>query len=422
MNIEPTVYPLYTVGNSERPSASTIGEAVADVAIDGVLATTHKVLIVPDQSIPVDVLIGRTWLELPHINYYKSGTELVIESMGPLDTKLLSHDKIIDKADLLLVEREIPTIEPITVDEVKIEAEVPNEHRVHLMKLINEYRDVFAKNIGELSCTNVLQMNIIETAGSQPVTIKPYRTSQKDRQTIADILSQWKHHGIISESTSPYASPVLLVNKSSGEKRLCVDYRKLNRQTVADPFPMPDIDSQLSTLADGNIFTTLDLSNGFLQIPLSPEAKEKTAFVTEDTMAKFERMPFGLKGAPGTFQQLMSILFKDLRKSGRVSTYLDDIIISSLNWDDMLLSLRQVFEILRNSKLTLQPAKCVFGASQLDYLGFQISKGVIRPGKKVDAIHLFPRLRDAHEMRRFLGLAGYFRRFIVNITPRYHHL
>lgn len=256
-------------------------------------------------------------------------------------------------------------------------------------------------------------MNIIETAGSQPVTIKPYRTSQKDRQTIADILSEWKHHGIISESTSPYASPVLLVNKSSGEKRLCVDYRKLNRQTVTDPFPMPDIDSQLSTLADGNIFTTLDLSNGFLQIPLSSEAKEKTVFVTEDTTAKFERMPFGLKGAPGTFQRLMSILFKDLRKAGRVSTYLDDIIIPSLNWDDMLVSLRQVFEVLRNSKLTLKPAKCVFGASQLDYLGFQISKGVIRPGKKVDAIHLFPRPRDAHETR-FLGLARYFRRFIVN--------
>jgi len=99
---------------------------------------------------------------------------------------------------------------------------------------------------------------------------------------------------------------VLLVNKSTGEKRLCVVYRKLNQQTVANPFPMPDIDAQLGSLAHGFIFTTLDLSNGFLQMPLTDEAKDKTAFVIEETVVRFERMRFGLKGVPAVFQRLMS--------------------------------------------------------------------------------------------------------------------
>jgi len=163
------------------------------------------------------------------------------------------------------------------------------------------------------------------------------------------------------------------------------------------------------------IFTTLDLANGFLQIPLTPAAKEKTAFVTEETTAKFERMPFGLKGAPGTFQKLMGIVFNDLKSEGVVGTYLDDIILPAEHWDRMMIDLRRVLSALRAANLTLKPSKCTFGARELDYLGFRISEGTVKPGRKVHAIAEFPRPRDAHEIRRFLGLAGYFcRRFVVS--------
>lgn len=169
---------------------------------------------------------------------------------------------------------------------------------------------------------------------------------------------------------------------------------------------MPDVDDQLNTLAEGNNFSTLDLSNGFLQIPLTPEAKEKTAFVTELETAKFERMPFGLKWAPGTFQKLMNCVFQDLKAAGVVNLYLDDVIILSQNWTEMLDNLQRVFKALRRAKLTLKPGKCVFGVPQLDYLGFCISKGVIRPGKKMESIATFPSPRTVHEVRQFLGLAG----------------
>lgn len=285
--------------------------------------------------------------------------------------------------------------------------------RDELIIMLNCYRDAFAKNIYELGCTDVLKMDIVVAAGSEPVNVRPYRTSLSDRQIITTILDEWKRAGIISDLCSPYASPVLLVSKSTGDKRLCVDYRKLNAQTVAPPYPMSDVDEQLSALAGGTIFTTLDLSNGFLQILLMEEAKEKSAFVIENITAKFERMPFGLKGAAGTFQKLMGIVFKDLKESGVVKTYLDDIIIPSTSWDEMLRDLEKILKVLVKARLTLKPAKCNFGAEQLDYLGYRISKGVIKPGRKVEAIDKFPTPKDAHEVRRFLGLTGYFHRFIV---------
>lgn len=178
---------------------------------------------------------------------------------------------------------------------------------------------------------------------------------------------------------------------------------------------MPDIDDLLSHLAGGQIFSTLDLSNGFLQIPLSQEAKEKTAFVTEDSTAKFERMPFGLKGAPGVFQKVMNLIFKDLKDEGLIHIYLDHIIIPSRDWDDMLSVIHRVLISLRLAAcLTLKPTKCTFGATSLNFLGFTISSGEIKPGLKVEAIRSFPKPHDAHEVRRFLVLKGYFRRFVVN--------
>lgn len=411
--IRDTVCPLYTVGDATQPSATTIGEGDAEVSIDGVSAADHTIKIVPDSSIPVDVLVGRTWLDLPHVNYFKQGGEIVFDSINRVQTDVLDVSRADDNVYVSVTESVRPTKVPITENDVVIDSHVSADQRETLVALLNEYRDAFAKNITELGCTDVIAMDISETPGSVPVSLKPYRTSPSDRRIISSTLQEWREAGIISDSISPYASPVLLVNKSSGEKRLCVDYRRLNQQTVNQPYPMPDVDSQLGVLSHGVIFTTLDLSNGFLQIPLTPEAKDKTAFVTEEATAKFERMPFGLKGAPGTFQKLMSIVFKDLKSDGVVSTYLDDIILPSKSWDHMMLDLRRVLSALRAANLTLKPSKCTFGAHELDYLGFRISEGTVKPGRKVRAIAKFPRPRDTHEVRRFLGLAGYFRRFII---------
>lgn len=284
-----------------------------------------------------------------------------------------------------------------------------------LLELLNEFRSTFAKNLGKLGCTNVTQMEITEQENSPPIVCRPYKVSPSERLEISTIVDEWKKYGIISETNSPYASPVLLVGKKDGTKRLCIDYRRLSQQIKADPYPMADIDNQLSALSDGELFTTLDLANGYLQIPLNEKNKDKTAFITTDTTARFNRMPFGIRNGPAEFKKVMDQVFHKLIQSGTVHCYLDDVILSCKNWEHMMEVLRQVLTALQRANLTLKPSKCVFMAEELNYQGFRIAKGQLKPGDKVEAINKYPVPSNVHEVRRFLGLSGFFRRFI----PKY---
>jgi len=217
--------PLFTVGNVNQPSASAVGEAQANVTIDGVFADNHDLKIVHDDSLPVCVLVGRTWLELPHVGYYKQGNELVIETNCHLEGTVLT-DEACDSVEVLVVECGTAYYhrDQLTEDEVNIDPGVDPGRKGILMTLLNRYRHVFAKSIHELGCTNILKMDIIEADSAKPVQTKPYKTSPTDRRKIAEIVQEWKQAGIVSNSNSPYASPVLLVNKGNGEKILCVNY------------------------------------------------------------------------------------------------------------------------------------------------------------------------------------------------------
>ncbi|CAI6376743.1 unnamed protein product [Macrosiphum euphorbiae] len=226
LTVLPRTIPLFTVGSVNQPSTCAVGEAQANVTIDGVSAESHDLKIVDDNSIPVDVLVGRTWLELPHVGYYKQGNELVIETNCHLEGTVLTDETCCGDAQVLAVECEneqFPVV-PIFGDEVNIDPGVDADGRKILLSLLNRYRHVFAKSIRELGCTNLLTMDIVEADNSVPVRMKPYKTSPTDRRKIAEILQEWKQAGIVSDSASPYASPVLLVDKANGEKRLCVDY------------------------------------------------------------------------------------------------------------------------------------------------------------------------------------------------------
>lgn len=417
LQIEVKNCPLYTVGDRDHPGTTTVGVSKGTVSVDDVIATEHEVLVVPDEVIPVDILVGRTWLELPHIIYYysyKQGDKFVIESLTqsvPSDSVSTVRPEEITVLNVSTIS-DVNNRQPIVEEDIDMGGSITQDQKRQLLTLVNKYRDVFAKNLNELGCTHMLEMDIQEIPGSAPVSCRPYKTSPTDRDTINQILLEWEQNGIISESKSAYASPVLLVDKQSGEKRLCIDYRRLNKQTQDHPYPMPNLDDELSGLSEGKIFTTLDLSNGYLQIPLSEQAKEKTSFVTQEHIMKFERMPFGLKTAPATFWKLMYKVFKDLKHKGIVNYYLDDIIITATDWENMMERLKLVFDALRAARLTLKPSKCVFGSIQLDFLGFTISEGQLRPGRKIEAIATYPEPRNVHEIRRFLGLAGFFRRFI----------
>jgi len=302
---------------------------------------------------------------------------------------------------------------PITAEMVKYGSTLSSDEVDRLVQLLNQYRECFAFNLNELGCTNVLEMDIVDDG--KPVMSKPYRASASERETISRIVQEWKEAGIVTETKSAYASPVLLVTKKDGDARLVVDYRKLNAQTVRKVFPTPNLDEHLETLHGATLFTTLDLASGYLQVPLTETAKEKTAFITPSESGQFERMVFGLINAPYEFSRLMQRILQPL-KNKVAMWYLDDILVPSTTFQDLINRLSQVFDALREAKLTLKLSKCHFGCTEVAYLGFMLSAAGVRPGdQKAIAIQQYPKPKNKHEVRRFLGLCGFFRRFI----PRY---
>lgn len=221
-------------------------------------------------------------------------------------------------------------------------------------------------------------MEIKEEPGSAPVASRPYRTSLEECNSIKQIVNEWREQGIVTDTRPPYASPVLLVKKKNGEQRLVVDFRRLNAQTVKEHYPLPNIDDQLENLAGSKIFAVLDLAHGYLQVPLTEEAK-KTACVTPDETGKFERMIFGLANAPCEFQRLMNRSLGPLLGSITMC-YLDDVLVPARDWEELMGRLRMVFAVIRDARLTLRPGKCVFGAQEIEFLGFGISIGEVRRG------------------------------------------
>jgi len=169
----------------------------------------------------------------------------------------------------------------------------------------------------------------------KPVVCKPYRKNVSGRNTISKIVQEWKDAGIVTETTSPYASPVLLVKKKDGEARLVVYYRKLNAQMIQKVFPTPNLDEHLESLHGEKLFTTLDLASGYLQVPLTEAAKKKTAFITPCESGQFEHMLFGLLNAPYEFSRLMQRVLHPL-KNKVAMWYLDDILVPAVTFDDMM--------------------------------------------------------------------------------------
>jgi len=227
--------------------------------------------------------------------------------------------------------------------------------------------------------------------------------------------------GIIEESSSPWNSPILVVPKkadASGQRkfRLVVDYRKLNEKTVGNAYPLPDITEILDQLGQAKYFSCLDLAMGYHQIDMDPQDIDKTAFSTKEGHWAYRRMPFGLKTAPATFQRVMNTALSGLTGS-RCLIFLDDIVIYANSLADHDRKLRDVFRRLRRHNLKLQPDKCEFLRKEVAFLGHKISENGVEPdNRKVEAIQKFPKPNTVKQLKSFLGLAGYYRRFVPQFS------
>ncbi|GFT16772.1 retrovirus-related Pol polyprotein from transposon 17.6 [Trichonephila clavipes] len=243
------------------------------------------------------------------------------------------------------------------------------------------------------------------------------RLSCSEKLQVNDQIDDWLQQGIIRESCSDYCSPIVLCKKKDGNLRICIDYCKINSKTDKDRYPLPLIKEVLDQLQSGNFFSTIDLKNGFFHVEMEESSKKFTSFVTHNGQYEFNKVPFGLCNSPSVFQRFINHVFRDLLKEGIVIIYMDDIIIPSSDEHDGLNRLTRVLKTASEYGLELNLKKCNFLKSKIEFLGHIIEKGTIKPSlDKTKAVQNFPEPKNVKQVQSFLGLSGYFRKFIQNYS------
>ena len=280
-----------------------------------------------------------------------------------------------------------------------------------LNELFREFSDVFSRGEDYLGNTPLLE-HAIETHG--PPLRQHYRRQNLAvrREEMAQV-QQMLSSNVIRPSNSPRASPVVMVRKKDGSLRFCVDFRQLNAATIKDAHPLPRIDDLLDALHGAKWFSTLGLESGYWQVPITEQDKAKTAFRTSSgQLFEFNQLPFGLCNAPATFSRLMDRVLAGLHWETCLFC-LDDIIVFSSTWEEHLTRLCQVFERLRHANLKLGADKCTFAAKEVNYLGHRVTEeGLLPDSSLLAAIREIPPPKTPTEVRSFLGLAGYYRRYV----------
>ena len=303
----------------------------------------------------------------------------------------------------------------LTVEEreEQILHKVSPDVRGKLKELVDEFKDVFPDTLpkGRPPKRDIVH-EIRTEEGAKPPSRPPYRLGPAEQDEMEEQVKDLLAQGFIRPSASPYGAPILFVPKKDGRWRMCIDYRALNKQTVKDQFPLPRIDSLLERLGQATVFTKLDLASGYHQIAMEETSIQKTAFRTNRGHFEFIVMPFGLCNAPATFQRLMNKVFAD-QLDKFIAVYLDDILIFSQSLEEHWEHLRWALARLREAKLYGRLHKCEFLKDQVEYLGFEVGpRGIQASPGKVRAIIEWPRPKSVHDIRSFLGLASYYRRFV----------
>lgn len=297
-------------------------------------------------------------------------------------------------------------------DEIKVEHD---EISGAMKSLVQKYAHVFELPVGLPPDRNISHAIPLES-GARPINQRTRRLSYKQEeemvQQIRDLLSK----GWIQPSTSPWGSPILFVKKKDGSMRMCVDYRAVNKLTVKNSYPLPRIDDMLDRLSGAKFFTCLDLQQAYHQVRLTEEDVPKTAFTTPMGLFEYKVLPFGLCNAPSTFQALMNtVLGADLRHCCLV--YLDDIIIFSKTPAQHLQHVEAVLSRLAEKQLFAKLSKCEFGLSKVKFLGHVVSGEGIQPdGDKVKLVKGWPVPTSVKDLRQFVGLAQYFRKFVQGFS------
>ncbi|XP_060962287.1 uncharacterized protein LOC133032379 [Cannabis sativa] len=371
----------------------------------------------------LDVVLGMQWLQTlgPCIHDHKALTMEftwqgnIIKLSG--STQISGNHLTYTQLTTLLREGEVrglfrletteDTKENDITDLAALEAHFPPQGR----GLLSQFAAVFATP-NQLPPFRSVDHRIFLQPGSTPVNVRPYRYPYFQKDVIEKLVQEMQDVGFIRPSTSPYSSPVLLVKKKDGSWRFCVDYRALNGLTIKDRFPIPTIDELLDELGGATVFSKLDLRAGYHQIRMDRRDIHKTAFRTHQGHYEFVVMPFGLTNAPSTFQAAMNQVFRPYLRHF-VTVFFYDILVYSNNETDHAQHLAIVLRVLRDTKFFAKASKCNFFQKRVEYLGHLVSSnGVQADPSKITAMNEWPVPTSLKQLRGFLGLTGYYRRFV----------
>ena len=300
----------------------------------------------------------------------------------------------------------------------KIDLDLTDEQKQDVERLLQDHREVFSTSefdLGRIGRTNLVQHKI-DTGTNRPFKQQLRRHPMAYLPVIDEHVDKMLANDICEPSVSPWASNVVLVKKSDGTLRFCVDYRQLNNLTTKDSYPLPRIDTCFDALGGARYFSTLDLRQGYWQVENDPESSDKTTFITRKGSFKFKVLPFGLSNAPAVFQRLMNMVMQGLTWEACL-VFLDDIIVISSTFEQHLERLSAVFQRLKAANLKLKPSKCRLFQIKVKFLGSVVSADGIEPDPdKLNAISDWPVPENLTELRAFVGLASYYRRHVEGFS------
>lgn len=358
-----------------------------------------------------DVILGMDWLgkykahldcHRGRVRFETSKGRLEYQGVRPTDGSLIIS---VIQAERMIEKGCEAYLAAITTTEVGKDASLSE------IPVVSEFEDVFQALSG-LPPDRSDPFTIELEPGTAPLSRTPYRMAPAEMAELKKQLNDLMEKGFVRPSSSPWGAPVLFVKKKDGSLRLCIDYRGLNRVTVKNKYPLPRIDELLDQLRGATWFSKVDLASGYHQIPIAESDVRKTAFRTRYGHYEFVVMPFGLTNAPAAFMKLMNNVFRDYLDEF-VIIFIDDILIYSKSPEEHMVHLSRVMQRLREHHLFAKFSKCSFWQREIGFLGHVVSdKGVSVDPEKIKSIADWPRPRNASEIRSFLGLANYYRRFV----------
>lgn len=294
---------------------------------------------------------------------------------------------------------------------------VNNEQLKQLLQHLKDNKDVWKPEAdNKIGHTDSVEHEIKTKEGTKPIKQRPRRTNEVEELIAHDAIRLMFERGVIQKSQSPWASPILLADKKNGKVRFCVDYRKLNDNTIKDSYPLPKMDDIIAALGKATYMSSIDLTDAFWSIKVKEEDREKTAFTTKGGLWEFISMPFGLTNAPATQQRFIEDVLQGLIWRCCFA-YIDDILCFSPSFDQHMEDLDKIFKRLKEHNLKVQPPKCSFLRPNFEILGFVATPEGLKPSeKKKQALLDYQLPKSKKEVQTFLGMASWVRRFIPNFT------